>query len=270
LLIGAVAALTSTDKPHEKAITVPKSTTKTATVTAKTQPSVNKTTVDSTMRATAPQVNNSVVKTPSSNLSTPTITPSPVASTCTKGTYQPASVSNTPSPSVGLQEDVDQPQYYVVYGYTASQIRAELNQCSPVATSQGDFDAETSWWLKFTYDWYTKSNGLCALQNVGVVAHVTFMYPQWTNTAYSAAGLNAKWQTYMTNLTTHEQGHKTIALQYANTLLTQLQSYPDTTCTTIEQSANSYGNGEISALTQAENNYDTQTDHGATQGATFP
>ena len=200
----------------------------------------------------------------------PANTPAQTPPACSKGTYSAASASNTPHPAVGLQQIADQPQHYVVYGYTATQIRTELNQCTPVTGNGSETDAQTNWWINFHYYWYAKSNGVCALENVGVVVHLTSIYPQLSTSVYTAAGLSSQWQTYLGNLTTHEQGHQNLALQYANALYGGLQNYPKTNCYTIQQSANAYANNEIAALNKAEVNYDSQTNHGATQGAIFP
>ncbi|MDB5165993.1 MAG: hypothetical protein JWM37_65 [Candidatus Saccharibacteria bacterium] len=201
----------------------------------------------------------------------PTVTHSspspPTPPPCTKGTYSPASASNTTPATQGLQQVIDAPQYYSVYGYTADQIRSQMSQCAP-GTSSTDFNGYTNWWLRYAFALSAPdTNNLCTIQSAGVVVHITFSYPQWSNSMYASAGLSSEWQTFIKNLTTHENGHRDLATQYASQLYNGLLAYPPTDCSTISQSATSYGGSQISNLNQAEANYDIQTNHGATQGA---
>jgi predicted secreted Zn-dependent protease len=206
---------------------------------------------------------------------TPTPAPTPVPiipapATCIKGSYTPAaalSISATSTSSTGLKIVDDKSQYYRVYGYTAEQIRTQLNNCRPVSF---DGDAQVNWWLNFKYWTATDSVGKCYVSQVAVGLHLSEAFPVWTASIYDAAGLATKWQTYTTNLQTHEQGHKDIAKQYANALYSGLKNYPHTSCSTIISAVNSYGNSKVTALQTASNTYDTQTKHGATQGAVFP
>jgi predicted secreted Zn-dependent protease len=206
----------------------------------------------------------SVTQAPSSS---PAI-PSPA--TCTSGSYQPAGALNISTSSPGLKQQIDAPTYYEVYGYTGAQIRSELNQCTPVKGGAGDFDSETTWWTNYTYNYYTTAGGSCAMSSVAVGEHISFVYPKWTDSPYAAAGLNSQWQTYISHLTTHETGHQSLVLQYANSILSGLQNFVQSDCSTMVQAANSWADSQIAALNQANVNYDAQTGHGATQGATFP
>lgn len=240
-------------------------------------PAIHKTTLSkqtaksATSQQSAASSSPSATPTPSAHAVAHTSsTPTPTPSACSKATYDAASASNTAAATQGLQQTVDPSQYYTVYGYTADQVRAEMNQCSPSVAGSGDFNAFTSWWLNFKFVLSTPdTNNFCTVQSAGVVVHVTSSYPQWSTSAYAAAGLSTEWQTFISNLTTHENGHRDLATQYASQLYNGLLSYPSTDCSTASQSVTSYGNSQITALNQAETNYDSQTNHGATQGATL-
>lgn len=186
-------------------------------------------------------------------------------------TYKPVQALGISTSSPGLTQVIDPPFYYDVYGYTADQIRAQLDQCFPGATnSMGDIDAATTMWINFVYTVYTKPSGLCSLKDVAVGAHVGYLYPRWANSAYATAGLNSQWQTYAANLATHESGHKDITIDYASTIYNNLQTYPDTNCATIDQSAKNFANNLIGIMYLSQATYDSQNKHGLTQGVKFP
>ncbi len=188
-----------------------------------------------------------------------------------KASYQPASGLATSSSAPGQRQVIDTPQYYTVYGYTANDIRVQLNKCTPLGGGTSvHYDGETTWYLNYAYDYQPDIYGQCYLTNVAVGLHVAFVYPSWQATQYTAAGVSSNWQNFLSKLDTHEQGHKSIAVQYANELYSGLQSFPHGSCNTTPQSATSYDNNKIANLNQSEADYDTQTNHGISQGAVFP
>lgn len=205
--------------------------------------------------------------------STPVVSaPVTIPTTCTKPTgFTAANALPISTASPGLDLSVEAPQQYTVYGNTAQEVRTQLNQCSPVSDlGAGEYDAITTWWVNFSYLYAPTSGGNCSVNSVAVGMHIKMILPAWQSSLNADSGLASEWQTYITNLTTHEDGHRDIAINYANTLLSGLQSQPESSCSTIVQTTNDYGNSLIAQLTTDENNYDTTTNHGATQGATFP
>lgn len=139
--------------------------------------------------------------------------------------------------------------------------------CRP---SDKDGDANVNWWLNFSYWTASDGAGKCYVSQTAVGLHLSEFFPVWSTSSYDSAGLASKWQAYTTNLQTHMQGHKDLAKQYATDLYNGLKNYPHTSCSTIISAVNQYGNNKVAALQQASDTYDTQTNHGATQGAVFP
>lgn len=197
----------------------------------------------------------------------------PPAPNCIKSTsYKAASALSISSLSPGLKQVTEPNFYYTVYGYSANEIRSQLNACRPFVENGTGFDANTTWWINTSYSWQTTTNGgsNCRVQNVAVGLDIAVGYPHWNSTPYAENGLASRWQTYMNNLQTHENGHIALAQQYASNILNGLQAYPATACSSIGQQLSSYTDTKLASLKQAEQDYDTQTDHGATQGAVFP
>lgn len=206
---------------------------------------------------------------PATNTSPPPSTPTPAS--CSKDTsYIKAAALSLDLTSPGLKQVIDPVHYYTVYGHTADQIRSQLNQCSAVSENGQTFDASTDWYINFQYLYSAPSGGLCTLNNIAVGVHVSQAMPAWQASDGDVSGLSTRWSSFIQNLTTHEQGHVNLDTQTAQTLLTGLQNFPATDCGSIVAAANAYGNSQLAALNQANINYDSQTNHGATQGAVFP
>ncbi|MCL5407339.1 MAG: DUF922 domain-containing Zn-dependent protease [Patescibacteria group bacterium] len=209
----------------------------------------------------------------------PTATPKATKTTQNQSYPEPSScehlqlVDSIPtniSPSnPGLKQDIDT-HYYQVYGYTPYEVRAQLNECG--AKSGGEaYDAYTSYYISWVYNYKPVAGG-CNIKDVTVGVKVDFFYPKWEDPGNAQAGLAENWQRYMTNLITHENGHKDIAVEGAQAILNALLSLPNSaTCGEDVQSlVSSTGNNIFADYNAREKAYDDETNHGATQGATFP
>ena len=113
--------------------------------------------------------------------------------------------------------------------------------------------------------------------NPGLKQNVkTHYYQVYGYTPYEVsnaeAGLAENWQRYMTNLIIHEEGHKDLAISGAQAILDALLSLPNAaSCGEDVQSLVSSTGDEIFADYNARQKaYDTETNHGETQGAYFP
>jgi predicted secreted Zn-dependent protease len=189
---------------------------------------------------------------------------------CTKLSFTPAAALTISTASPGLKKTIDTPKYYKVNGYTPDQVRTQINQCRPTVGATSPYDAGVYWWINYSYLYDTDSNGKCYLRNVAVGLHINSYLPEWQPSAYDISGLSAKWQNYIASLKTHEQGHKDLDIQYAEQILNGLKNLPHSSCSTIVKTANKFADDKIAALKAANSSYDSQTNHGATQGATFP
>ncbi len=169
----------------------------------------------------------------------------------------------------GLKQNV-KTHYYQVYGYTPYEVRNQLNECG--AKSGGEaYDAYTSYYMNWAYN-YKPVAGSCNIKDVTVGVQVDFFYPKWEDPGNAEAGLAENWQRYMTNLIIHEEGHKDLAISGAQAILDALLSLPNAaSCGEDVQSLVSSTGDEIFADYNARQKaYDTETNHGETQGAYFP
>lgn len=168
----------------------------------------------------------------------------------------------------GFKQDIDT-HYYDIYGYTQSDLRGQMNICGSKAGGEA-YDAYTSYYIDWTYDFDFKDAG-CSLKDVAVGVKVDFFYPRWISSDVFEAGLDQKWQEYITNLEIHENIHKDYDIEAAQTIFNALENLtPSGTCEEASSLANETSNNILSDYATRNANYDETTGHGMTQGAYFP
>jgi predicted secreted Zn-dependent protease len=165
--------------------------------------------------------------------------------------------------SPGLDEVTDPTQYYELYGYTAQQIDNEMLACSPVVNEGQTLFAQTDYDTNYVFNTSSNSNGTCSVTDVAVGLHFAQIFPSWSASRYDTPGLSTQWANFMSSLQPFEEGHINIISQYANTLLSGLQTFPaGSNCTSEIAAAENYGNAELNAGIQADTNYDVGSNHG--------
>ncbi len=158
---------------------------------------------------------------------------------------------------------------YTISGETAEQLREQMNQLGP-KDSNGSFDAFTRWYIRLKYD-YETANGSCALDNIRVNVEVTFTMPQWKRDTNFEVGLVERWDRYITALQLHEDGHRDHGIAAGKDVLQVLKQQPSyPSCEELAAAANEAVKQAIVVYNQKDIEYDRETRHGATQGATFP
>jgi predicted secreted Zn-dependent protease len=185
--------------------------------------------------------------------------------------YNYPSVLNLSGAAAGVTKVIDLPHYYRVYGNTAGQIRGQVQRCAPqLGSSEGRFAGYTTYRINWQYDYTYQAGDMCKISTAKVGLHINQAFPGWQAAEGANAGLNSKWQNFITSLKTHENGHVQIDEQYAERMLASLRGLPPVGCGSIVSTVNGVMNGDIAQLNQANENYDAVTNHGATQGAILP
>ena len=188
----------------------------------------------------------------------PTIPPAP---TCSR-----AAVANSPSSlkisldHPGISELMDNPQYYQVYGYTRSEVYRQMNMCMPIQESGQGIVASTSRTINWEFV-QTSSETKCVIKNAAVGVHISQMYPNWNNSPYAVSTYSNRWQSFMNDVTAHENNHRDLDIQFANKILYDLQNMDATDCSSIVQMAQNIANADVMALDQANKLFDSNTDH---------
>jgi predicted secreted Zn-dependent protease len=186
--------------------------------------------------------NTGIVSQPAPGAPVHVTAPTPV---CTpfKASTLPSSISLT-NKADGLTKLVDSPQHYQVYGNNPATIRAQIRQCAPKSGNGAtEYAAETSYHITWQYNVVDAGEGKCQIAHAKVGVHVAQVMPLW---------------------------QPSLDVQYAQTLLDDLNSFPATSCAQLAQAVKYLTDSDIAILDQANDNYDSSTNHGATQGAILP
>jgi predicted secreted Zn-dependent protease len=201
----------------------------------------------------------------------PATTPALTTPSCS-----PSSASQPPalildSRPTGLSVAVEPLATYQIYGNSAGELRSQIQRCAPGASQStpAEFTGETSYNLSWQYSTLI-SGSACQLTDVKVGISIVTSLPNWQATTSAAAGLNDRWQAFMTGLITHEQGHTALDKIYAAKLATDLTGRGQVPCNQLKSTVQAIVQADVDALNQANVQYDDQTDHGAAQGANLP
>jgi len=189
-----------------------------------------------------------------------------VATCSTTRPYRAPAIVDLSVAHDGLTAIVSEPYTYTVSAASLSDLRGGITACPIRAAVAGSYHAITARQLAWSYS-FVQANGECSLVNVRVGLHVTQLLPDFSPKADTPKAVIDAWNTYHTNLLTHENGHVDIAKRYANELVAHLNSLGSMDCSTLRLLAKTTVDAELEALNSTDTSYDASTKHGATQGA---
>jgi len=162
-------------------------------------------------------------------------------------------------------------KYYQIYGKTLREIRQSINVNTPIFSKGKKFTGYTNWYVKWRY-FYNRSAQGCQIDpsRIDVSTEVTFTMPQWQNRDRADPQIASRWQKFYNALQEHENGHKQHGVMASNAIFQTLRQFPSyPSCPQLETAANAAGKAIIDRYGAADQEYDRQTNHGSTQGATF-
>lgn len=160
--------------------------------------------------------------------------------------------------------------YYHLYSFTQSGLRREMNEKGFRWTDGMTYDAFTSWYVQWRYNYDTRY-GNCALRDIEVSVDVEYTLPKWSVQFLGNKELRIKWIRYIDALKKHEDGHRDIGIGAAKRIeaaLYKVGTRPR--CDTLGAEANAIAYKILDDFRRKEIEYDRSTGHGRTQGAVFP
>jgi predicted secreted Zn-dependent protease len=155
-------------------------------------------------------------------------------------------------------------RFYPVVGRTIRDLAGQANQAADGWTAYAGWD--TDWQF-----WWQASGSSCDVTRGEVELQARITYPAWDPAEGVAPAVVARWARFIADLTTHELGHITIALQGADAideLLDAGSSAP--TCEQVEREANRAASRLHDRFERLNARYDEVTDHGLAQGTGLP
>lgn len=187
-------------------------------------------------------------------------------------TSTPAQILPTPTPEETVLDIVyvEESRYYSISGNSESQLRDEMNKNRLTCEDAVTFDACTDWYIKWSYP-RKIVDGKCYTGSVTISVDVKFTYPQWNVNNEVSSDLKDKWAKFVDALKLHENRHKEHAVnggKQIREILNSLQGY--STCQELDNVVNQKGQDMLSKIRENDRAYDSQTNHGETEGAKFP
>ena len=153
-----------------------------------------------------------------------------------------------------------QTQQFDVTGNTTDAIRASLNRHRQHSSSQ----------VQWHFNWQS-TPGQCRITDVSTEVTVTAHTPLLQPDPQRPHAVQQQWDRYLLALQAHQEGHIELALEHARQIEQGIAALPPMSrCDELQQAANATGQRILSALSEANQEYDKRTQQGALEGATFP
>ncbi len=161
---------------------------------------------------------------------------------------------------------------YTVTGKTLNEISASLEKNALADPHEPDsaYYARTNWSIQGQRSWTPTTRG-CEVDRGTVTVAITITLPALKTTTGVSADVLNRWNTFIRNTSAHEQGHARLALEGARTYQRNLGNLaPAANCDVIQTQLRDQHNRDFDAIDRVNVKYDTDTQHGLTQGAVFP
>ena len=161
-------------------------------------------------------------------------------------------------------------EYYDVCGCSEKDLLCDLTQKAIRCNDGKKYDSVTNWKVKWDYG-YNREAKTCSPDSFRVTVDVIFRLPKWTRDVNAPQQLADKWDSYIKTLLVHETGHKDRALKAATELTRVIADLPPArTCSELDREVNRISRARLNKLIEEQAEYDRITDHGHSQGVTFP
>ena len=161
-------------------------------------------------------------------------------------------------------------EYYEVCGCCEEELHCDLKKKCVTWTDGNKYDSLTSWDVKWDHT-FNQASGTCAINSFKPIIEVNFRYPKWKRSDDAPQSLMEKWDRYLKNLITHENGHRDRVVEAAAALsLAVAQLSPAPTCADLDNNVRALFRERMKIMNKDQREYDEVTKHGTTQGAVFP
>ncbi|MBI3741065.1 MAG: DUF922 domain-containing protein, partial [Chloroflexi bacterium] len=161
---------------------------------------------------------------------------------------------------------------YAVSGKSLNEISASLDQNALADPHElnNRYYARTNWYIQGQWFWKTTPRG-CEVDRGTVSIAVTITLPALKTVTGVPNDVLTRWNTFIRNTSTHEQGHAKLALQGARDYQRDLGNFPPAAdCDLFQNQLRDLDKRDFDAIDRANIKYDKDTEHGLTQGAVFP
>ena len=162
--------------------------------------------------------------------------------------------------------------YYDITGATVAEIASSIRQNMPDET-QG-FVGLTGYTFKWTYDYAPDRDEAgkpnCEVSNPEVAITITTHLPRHRTIRNAPDAVTSLWKDYSVALQRHEAHHAEDFIAIGSQIPAAIDAVETPDCSTIEATANALGMDYVARAQAAGDALDATTDHGMTEGASFP
>lgn len=123
---------------------------------------------------------------------------------------------------------------------------------------------------RYKYTWARDDQGRCKPNEVTILLRSVIHMPHLANLDEVADDLRRDWLTYSANLRTHEEGHREIVRVALAELRKRMLDLPSRECSDYPGAFDPLKNEIREIMRVRQKAYDEETEHGRTQGASWP
>jgi len=164
----------------------------------------------------------------------------------------------------------DNVEYRDIRGNSVAALVASLDRLAIADTEGHRFYGNTHWELRWNFR-VESDGGDCSISSVDVDLDVRTTLPRWNPPPLAHRDLVNRWNRFSKALKTHEDGHRTIAIEAAREIANRIgKTAPTRDCDRMKQTIGNLADRIMRDYKLKERRYDESTDHGRRQGAVFP
>lgn len=153
--------------------------------------------------------------------------------------------------------------YYDISGFTVSELNSQMQTLGPEMTSNERVYAITNNAINWTLP--TETDDGCSEIEAELI--VEYIMPRWINYSEATLEMQQKWDYFYSLLLQHELEHGKIARQEAEKFLVEIKNLKNyTSCHDFDDKVYPIQEKYLLEMAQKQENYDNETNHGATEG----
>ncbi|CAG0957140.1 hypothetical protein ANRL3_00630 [Anaerolineae bacterium] len=161
---------------------------------------------------------------------------------------------------------------YTVTGKTTQEMSKSL-EAQAIADPHepgSDYYAQTAW--RISTKWSTKiAENNCELERADVSVQLTVTVPALTDVNGITPDALSRWNKFVANTITHEKGHVTRTLNGVRDYQIEIGNVaPQTDCNGMRSKLDDLFRFHSNQIDRVNSEFDTETNHGTSQGAVFP
>lgn len=161
-------------------------------------------------------------------------------------------------------------EYHEICGCSEKDLHCDLTQKAIRCDDGKKYDSVTKWKVTWDYD-YNRSAQTCFADSFRLMVDIIVHLPKWVSMGDAPQFLVDKWDSYIANLTLHENGHRDRVLDAATELVQAVAELPPArTCADLDRKVQTLCRVRMQKLVEEQKEYDTITKHGHAQGVSFP